>query len=103
MHDPERYARIAEDPRYQRLVKSRSRFGLILTLVVLAAFFGYILLIAFNKELLARPIGDGVTSLGIPIGIGIILLSIALTGLYVRVANRDYDTLERAIREDYDQ
>lgn len=103
MTDPERLVRVSEDPRYQLLVRRRGRFGLILTLIVLAAYFGYILLIAFNRELLARPIGDGVTSLGIPIGVGIILLSIVLTGIYVRVANRDYDVLERAIREDYGQ
>lgn len=103
MTDPDRLARVSDDPRYKQLVRRRGRFGLILTLIVLAAYFGYILLIAFNRDLLARPIGEGVTSLGIPVGIGIILLSIVLTGIYVRVANRDYDALERAIREDYGQ
>ena len=103
MTDPDRLTRVSEDPRYRLLVRRRGRFGLILALIVLAVYFGYILLIAFNRDLLARPIGDGVTSLGIPIGIGIILLSIVLTGIYVRVANRDYDALERAIREEYGQ
>ena len=48
--------------------------------------------------MLARPIGGGVTSIGIPIGVGIILLAILLTGLYVRRANREYDPLVRALR-----
>ena len=69
-----------------------------LTAIMLAAYFGYILLIAFDKAVLARPIGAGVTSLGIPIGVGIILLAILLTGLYVRRANREYDPLVRALQ-----
>ena len=97
--DP-RLARIASDPRYQALVARRSRYTWTLTSIMLAAFFGYILLIAFNKPLLARPIGDGATSLGIPIGLGVILLAILLTGLYVRRANSDFDPAVRRIRED---
>ena len=101
MSDAERLARVAEDPRYQLLVHRRGRFGLLLSAIVLISYFGYVLLIAFNKELLAQPIGDGVTSLGIPLGMGIILLSIVLTGVYVRRANKEYDALEQAIRKDY--
>jgi uncharacterized membrane protein (DUF485 family) len=94
-----RYDEVLADPRYQRLVKRRGRFTWALTLVMLAAYFGYIALIAFDKELLARPIGGGVTSLGIPVGVGIILLAIVLTGLYVRRANKEFDPLVRALRD----
>lgn len=66
---------------------------------MLAVYFGYVALIAFDKALLARPIGRGVTSLGIPVGIGVILLAILLTGIYVRQANREYDALVRALKE----
>lgn len=98
--NPEHARRIGADPRYLQLVRRRGRFTWILTGIMLAAYFGYILLIAFNKELLARPVGNGVTSLGIPIGLGVIGLAIVLTGIYVRRANREYDALIRAIRED---
>ena len=74
-----------------------------LTSIMLAAFFGYILLIAFNKELLAQPIGNGTTTLGIPIGLGVILLGILLTGIYVRRANSDFDPMVKSIREDLDK
>jgi uncharacterized membrane protein (DUF485 family) len=97
--DAERYDHILADPRYQRLVKRRGRFAWTLTCVMLAAYFGYILLIAFDKSTLARPIGDGVTSVGIPIGVGLILLAILLTGLYVHRANKEYDPLVRALKE----
>jgi len=90
---------IASDPRYLDLVRRRSRFAWSLTAVMLAVFFGYILLIAFDKTLLARPAFGGTTSLGIPIGIGVILVGILLTGVYVRRANRDFDPAVRALLE----
>ena len=94
-----RYEEILADPRYQRLLKRRGRFTWGLTIVMLVAYFGYIALIAFDKAVLARPIGNGVTSVGIPIGVGLILLGILLTGLYVRRANREFDPLVRALRD----
>lgn len=99
----ERLARVAADPRYQDLVARRSRFTCMLTAVMLVVFFGYILLIAFNKPLLAQPIGGGTTSLGIPIGLGVILIGIALTGVYVHRANSDFDPIMRSIREDLEK
>jgi uncharacterized membrane protein (DUF485 family) len=92
--------RIAQDPRYRALVSRRSRFTWLLTAIMLVVFFGYILLIAFNKPFLAQPIGNGTTSLGIPIGLGVILIGIALTGVYVRRANKDFDPVVRSILED---
>jgi uncharacterized membrane protein (DUF485 family) len=99
----ERLARIAAEPRYQALVTRRSRFTWILTAIMLAAFFGYILLIAFNKELLAIRLGGGTTTLGIPLGLGVIALGILLTGIYVRRANSDFDPMVRSVREDLDK
>lgn len=95
--------KVAGDPRYAELVKRRGRFTWTLSAVMLVVYFGYILLIAFDKELLARPIANGVTSIGIPLGLGVILVAIILTGLYVRRANREFDALTREIREDVGQ
>ena len=96
--DAARYDEVLADPRYQRLVERRGRFTWALSIVMLVAYFGYIALVAFDKELLARPIG-GATSLGIPVGVGLILLAILLTGLYVRRANREFDPLVKALRD----
>jgi uncharacterized membrane protein (DUF485 family) len=93
-----RYDEVLADPRYQRLVQRRGRFTRTLSIIMLVAYFGYIALVAFDKSLLARPIGGGVTSLGIPVGVGLILLAILLTGLYVRRANKEYDPLVDALR-----
>lgn len=96
--DATRYDDVLADPRYQELVRRRGRFTWALSLFMLIAYFGYIALVAFDKSLLARPIGGGVTSLGIPVGVGLILLAILLTWLYVRRANKDYDPLVDALR-----
>lgn len=82
---------LEQDPRYAALVRDRSRFAWLLSILMFAAFLGYIGLIAFDKAALAAPIGGGITSLGIPVGIGLILFAILLTGLYVWRANRVYD------------
>jgi uncharacterized membrane protein (DUF485 family) len=97
--DAARYDEVLADPRYQRLVRRRGRFTWALTIVMLVAYFGYIALIAFDKALLARSIGGGATSLGIPVGVGLILLAVLLTGLYVRRANREFDPLVKALRD----
>ena len=96
---PEALARIRQSPAYQTLVRRRTRFSWILTAIMLVVYFGYIGLIAFDKAFLAQPIGAGVTSLGIPVGVGIIFITIALTGIYVVRANSEFDRLTREIVE----
>ena len=93
--------RIQKNPQYQDLIKKRNTLGLWLTILVLVAYYGFILLIAFNKSLLAKPLIPGmITSWGIPAGFGIILLTIVVTTIYVRIANREYD---RVIKEILDK
>lgn len=94
-------ADLEHDERYRQLVKHRSRFAWLLTALMLVIYFGYILLIAFQREFLARPIGDGVTSLGIPLGIGVILAGIGLTAIYVSYANRIFDPQLEALRREH--
>ena len=95
------YERIRDNPTYLRLKKTRRRFAWSLTLLVLAVYLGYLGLIAFAGELLAEPVaGLEATTLGIPLGIAVIVFTIAVTGLYVRRANTEFDALrEEIIRE----
>jgi uncharacterized membrane protein (DUF485 family) len=87
-------SRIAEDPKYRELQHKRSRFGWTLTVLMLVVYYGFILLVAFGKPFLSRPISEGVTTtIGIPIGIGVILFTVLITGLYVRRANSEFDDL----------
>ena len=94
---------VAENPKYKALVARRTRFGWILTAIMLVVYYGYISMIAFDKSFLARPIGSGVMSLGIPIGFGVIVISIVLTGIYVVRANGEFDRLTREIIEEAGQ
>jgi len=98
--DPELVGRIQSNPKYQALVRKRTRFGWLLTAMMLVAYFGYIGLIAFNKDFLAQPIGPGVTSLGIPVGVGLIVFTVVLTAVYVARANTEFDRLTREIVEE---
>ena len=77
-------------PAFRQLVRRRWRVSLVLTTALFVAYYGFILLVALDKELLARRIGE-VTTLGIPIGVGVILVAWVLTALYVWWANSYYD------------
>ena len=92
--------KILRDPKYQELQAKRNRLAIILTILMLVVYYGYIALIAFDKEFLAQPIGSGVTTLGIPIGFGVIVFTILITGIYVRRANGEFDTLTKEILKD---
>lgn len=85
--------RIASDPTYQELKSKRTRFGLILTVLMLLVYYGFIFLVAFNKDLLAQRIGNGVTTLGIPLGMGVIVFTVLITAFYVNRANGQFDRL----------
>lgn len=93
------WRQVADDPRYREIARRRARLAALLTVLMLLAYFGFVLLVAFDKALLARPIGSGVTTLGVPVAIGVILLGFALTAIYVHRANR-LDTQLRAMIED---
>jgi uncharacterized membrane protein (DUF485 family) len=82
--------KVAALPSYQALRSRRNALGLWLTLAV---YYGFILLVAFDKPLLATRIGAGVTTLAMPIGLAVIVFTITITVFYVRRANRDFDAL----------
>ena len=99
MSDP-MVERIQRNPKYQQLKRTRSRYGWTLAILMLVVYYGFIGLIAFDKEFLAKPMGAGVTTIGIPIGMAVIVFSIVITGLYVRRANGEFDRLTREIIEE---
>lgn len=89
--------RILDNPRYQQLRRRRSSFGWWLTAAMMIVYYGFILLVAFNKEFLSQRLGEGVMTVGIPIGFGVILFTIVITAIYVRRANNEFDELSNAI------
>ena len=91
--------RIAGHPKYQELKSRRSSFGWWLTLSMMAVYYGFILLVAFDKPLLAARLGEGVTTVGMPVGLGGIVFTIVITAIYVRRANREFDALTEEINQ----
>jgi uncharacterized membrane protein (DUF485 family) len=92
--------RIESNPKYRELVSKRTSYGWILTLIMMVVYYGYILLIAFDKELMSKKIGNGVMTWGIPIGLFVIVFTVILTGIYVRRANNEFDELTADIRRE---
>lgn len=89
---------IKADPNYHKLVTTRSRYGWILTWSMMIVYYGFILLVAFNKEWMGTRLGDGVMTWAMPVGLGVILFTVIITGIYVRRANSEFDELTAAIK-----
>jgi len=89
--------RMANDPRYHELKSKRASFGWWLTLAMMAVYYGFILLVAFDKPFLARKLGSGVMTVGMPLGVAVIVFTIVITAIYVRRANREFDALTEQI------
>ena len=91
--------RIAGHPKYQELKAKRSSFGWWLTAAMMVVYYGFILLVAFNKPFLSQRLGEGVMTMGIPIGFGVIVFTVVITAFYVLRANSQYDDLTEAVRQ----
>jgi uncharacterized membrane protein (DUF485 family) len=91
-------ARIRGSAAINELERRRSRFAWTLTLLMLAIYLAFLALVAFAPGVMGTPVA-GVITVGFPVGVGVILAAIVLTGLYVFRANTKYDALERQIRE----
>lgn len=93
-------ARIRGNPQFQELITRRGRLGWMLSAAMLAIYFAFILAIAFVPAALATPLSAGaVTTVGIPVGIIVIVAAFALTGIYVHKANTEFDRLTHAVKE----
>src|SRR5262245_13343000 len=90
---------VQDDPLFQQLVDARSRFAWLLSATMLVIYFGFIAVIAFAPKVLATPINGGVMTLGIPVGLIVIVAAFVLTGIYVTRANSRFDPLTREIME----
>ncbi len=89
--------RIRSHPQYAELRAQRNRLGWVLTAMMLVVYYGYIALIAFDRDFLARPIANGVTTIGIPIALGVIVFTVLIVGYYVWRANSTFDALTTRI------
>lgn len=75
---------------FHQLVARRWTVSMVLLALLFATYYGFVLLIAGNKEAMSQKIGE-VTTLAIPVGIGVIVIAFLLTAFYVFWANQSYD------------
>ena len=96
--EQQRYLRIQQDPNFRELVSKRQRFAWTLSILMLGLYLAFILLIAFASGWLGTPLSEGSSiTRGIPVGVGLILSSFVLTGIYVFRANGEFDELNQKI------
>ena len=95
--------RVQKNPKFAELVSKKTSFGWMLSIVMLAIYYGFILILAFNPRSLGTSLSGGVITVGIPVGLFIIISAFLLTGVYVRKANTEFDQLNQEIVEEAKQ
>ncbi len=81
---------VINSPDFKRLVAKRWSVSGILLVLLFISYYGYVLIVGTNKAFLSQKVG-AVTTLGIPLGIGVIVFAFILTAIYVVWANQKYD------------
>lgn len=90
---------ITKLPEFDELIRKRRALTIPLTLIMLIAYFGFILAIAFAPDALSQKIDAGVTTLGIALGLGLIFLTFIVTGLFVHQSNHKLEVLVETIQQ----
>ncbi|MEY3452071.1 MAG: hypothetical protein RL711_1899 [Bacteroidota bacterium] len=83
---------------FRKLVVRKWTISILLTLIMLSAYFGFIITIALDKTYFSQLIADNIT-LAIPVGIGLIIFAWLMTGVYTYWANHYYDKEVEAIKK----
>ena len=93
--------KVRDNPKYQELISKRTRFSWTMAIIMLVIYYTFIMIIAFAPGFLGTPIAPGsVMTIGIPVGIGVIISAFLLTGIYVFRANTQSDRLNKEIKEE---
>lgn len=88
---------LLESREFKALVAKKAKTSIVLSLLLFATYYGFVLLIGFNKPFLAQKIGE-TTTLGIPLGVAVIIVAWLLTVIYVIWANTSYDPEVKRLR-----
>lgn len=98
--DDAQVKRILDNPKFKQMVSKKSTLSWTLTLIMLVVYVGFMLIVGYNKAFLLSSFSGGVTTWGIPLALGIIVLSFVSCGVYAYISNNKLDQLtEEAIRE----
>lgn len=86
-----------EDESFRKMISTRTKIVTLLTVLTLVIYFGFIFLLAFGKDLMASRITENIT-VGLPLGVAVIVLSWLLTYIYATWANGKYDDMVEEIK-----
>ena len=101
--DDTQVERILQNPKFKMLVAKKRALSWSLTALMLFIYIGFTLLVAYEPDLLGVPISSGgVITWGIPMGIGVILTSFVLCGIYSYIANNSFDALNKEAMDEVD-
>lgn len=89
--------------RFYKFVSFRNKFSLYLSLVILVCYYAFIASVGFFPEILGYRLGPSAVSLGIILGVFIIVLSIVSTGIYTLFANKYFDKEQAEVLEELDR
>lgn len=92
------YKKVRANPRFDELVRKRTRFAMLLSAMVLVTYYVMMMIVAFAPDVLRTPLSEGSTlTIGVPVGAFIIIGSWLLTGWYVKRSNGEFDDLNNEI------
>ena len=98
MSQSEIQAKIRSNPKFAELVGKRTRFAVILTLVVLVPYYTFMFLVSMQPQIFAAKLSDaGVLTIGWPIAALLVIGGWLLTGVYVSRANGEFDRLNQEV------
>lgn len=87
-------------PQYQQLTQERARLAAVLSVIMLIAYYGFILLVAFAPDFFKTIVIGKTITVGFPMGVGLISLAFILTGIYVYIANTRFEKLTDEIKDE---
>ena len=92
------YERMRANPKFQELVSRRGRFAWTLACIVLAMFYGFVMVVAFNPAALGQPVSEGsMLTVGVAVELFMFIFFWTLTAVYVKRANSEFDALTQEI------
>ncbi|MBT8765078.1 DUF485 domain-containing protein [Metapseudomonas boanensis] len=97
---PQDLDRIRQHPDFLQLVRRKQRLTWSLTAAMLVIYYGFVLLVAFAPGVLGQSLSGGVTTVGMLVGVVIVILSFALTGIYVQRTNAILDPLNDKLKQE---
>lgn len=94
--------RILQNPKFKEMVSKKSALSWTLTIIMLVVYIGFLLLVSYDKEFLKSSFSGGVITWGIPLGLGVIVLSFVLCSVYSYIANNSFDQLSAEAMKEVD-